>query len=244
MRLLVVDDDRPLADIVRRALTKDGHVVAVEHDGIAGLEAASSGDFDAIVLDLMLPGLSGFRVVAELRRRGVWTPVLMLTAKDGEFDEAEALDSGADDYLTKPFSLVVLAAHLRAIARRGAGERSGALRVGDLELDPRGHAVRRGGTPIELTATEFRLLEFLMRRAGRAISKSEILAGVWDDAAENAPNLVEVYIGYLRRKIDQPFGARSITTLRGVGYRFEPPSGDGSDGAHGRVTTNDAPPSS
>lgn len=239
VRILIVDDDRSLTEVVRRGLTRDGHVVDVEFDGTAGLETAASGEYDAIVLDLMLPGLSGFRVVEELRRRGVWTPVLMLTAKDGEYDEAEALDSGADDYLTKPFSLVVLGAHLRAIVRRGSGERPTLLRVGDLELDPRAHAVRRGTTPIELTATEFRLLEFLVRRAGAAVSKTELLDGVWDAAAENDPNLVEVYIGYLRRKIDQPFGTTSITTIRGVGYRLvEATSADGSD------TTNAAPPRS
>ncbi|MGO2113307.1 MAG: response regulator transcription factor [Pseudoclavibacter sp.] len=226
MRILIVDDDRSLVDVLRRALEREGYVVDAENNGDAGLVAAAGGGHDAIILDLMLPGRSGYRVVRDLRERGVWTPVLMLTAKDGEYDEAEALDSGAADYLVKPFKLVALLAHLRALMRRGGGVRPTTLRAGGLELDPVRHTVARSETPIELTAREFAVLRALMQRAGEAVSKRELFESVWPgehdgDGESDGRNLVEVYIGALRRKIDAPFGTATITTLRGVGYRLE-----------------------
>jgi DNA-binding response OmpR family regulator len=168
----------------------------------------------------MLPGPSGYEVVRRLRGAGVWTPVLMLTAKDGEYDEADALDLGADDYLTKPFSYVVLLAHLRAVIRRGAPERPVPLTAGDLVVDPAAHDCRRGATPIELTPREFSVLEYLMRRRDQVVSKTDIMANVWDSFYDGDPNVVEVYVGYLRRKVDAPFGRHSIETVRGAGYRI------------------------
>jgi DNA-binding response OmpR family regulator len=220
MRILVVEDEKGLASALKRGLEADGFAVDVALDGVTGLWQAKENPYDAVVLDIMLPGMNGYRVCAELREAGIWTPVLMLTAKDGELDEAEALDTGADDYLTKPFSFVVLVARLRALLRRSSGERPAVLSAGDLVLDPARHACRRGETPIELTPREFAVLEYLMRRAGEVVPKSEILEHVWDFAFEGDVNVVEVYVGYLRKKIDAPFARRALQTVRGVGYRI------------------------
>jgi len=205
---------------VRRGLASDGFVVDVMHNGEDGLWAATENAYDVIVLDIMLPKLNGYKVVEQLRQRGVWTPVLMLTAKDGEYDQADAFDLGADDYLTKPFSFVILLARLRALIRRGAPERPVVLTVGDLSLDPARRRVERGPVEIMLTPKEFSLLEFLMHRRGEVVTKTEILDNVWDPAFDGDMNIVEVYVGYLRRKIDVPFDRRSIETVRGVGYRL------------------------
>jgi two-component system, OmpR family, response regulator len=218
VRVLLVEDERGLADTIREGLTAEGHSVRVTYDGCAGLAAALAADHDVIVLDIMLPGLSGYRVLQALRVERVWTPVLMLTAKDGEYDEADAFDLGADDYLTKPFSFVVLLARLRALLRRGGAPRPAVLTIGDLTLDPARHRVERAGEHIALTPREFGVLEFLMRNTGRAVTKNEILRATWDPHYEGDDNVVEVYVGYLRRKIDVPFGKNSIQTLRGVGY--------------------------
>jgi two-component system OmpR family response regulator len=220
VRVLVVEDEAPLAEIVRAGLVTAGFAVDVVHTGVDGLWAGSETAYDAIVLDIMLPGLSGYEVCRQLRERGVWTPVLMLTAKDGEYDQADALDLGADDYLTKPFSFVVLVARLRALVRRGAPERPVVLTAGDLAVDPARRRVTRGGQPIKVTAREFALLEFLMRNRGDVVSKRAIIDNVWDTHFEGDPNIVEVYVGYLRKKIDQPFGRAAIQTERGMGYRL------------------------
>ena len=224
MRILVVEDERSLAAALQRGLRAEGFAVDVATNGVDGLHQASEGGYDAVVLDIMLPGLSGYRVVERLRAAGVWVPVLLLTAKDGEYDEADGLDAGADDYLTKPFSFVVLVARLRALLRRGAPTRPTVLTAGDLVLDPATRAVRRGETDVELTTREFALLEYLMRRPDEVVSKTELLVHVWDASLEGAPNLVEVYAGYLRRKIDVPFGRNALQTVRGAGYRL---AGDG-----------------
>jgi two-component system OmpR family response regulator len=220
MRILLVEDERSFARAVCRGLEAEGFVVELAEDGHSGLRLATERSYDVVVLDIMLPGLNGYRVCAALRERGRWTPVLMLTAKDGELDEAEALDTGADDYLTKPFSFVVLVARLRALARRGGRRRPAVLQAGDLRLDPAGHRAWRGDAEVELTAREFALLELLMRHAGEVLSRREILDGVWDFAFDSDSNIVEVYVGYLRRKIDLPFERRAIETVRGVGYRL------------------------
>lgn len=224
MRLLVVDDEPRLAEGLRRGLEAEGFAVDVAHTGTDGLWLAREQQYAAILLDIMLPGMNGYVVCRTLRDEENWTPVLMLTAKDGEWDQVEGLDTGADDYLTKPFSFAVLLARLRALIRRGAGARPATLRVGDLTLDPASREVRRGETPVELTTREFAVLEFLMRRAGEVVSKGEILDGVWDFAFDGDSNIVEVYVGHLRAKIDRPFGRDSIRTIRGAGYRI------GSDG--------------
>jgi two-component system OmpR family response regulator len=220
MRVLVIEDEVPLASTLRRGLEADGFTVDLAFDGREGLRLATERRYGAVVLDIMLPGLNGYRVCAALRAAGNWTPVLMLTAKDGELDEAEALDTGADDFVTKPFSYVVLVARLRALLRRGARERPVVLTAGDLELDPAGHHCRRAGVEVRLTAREFALLELLLRRRGEVLSKREILDEVWDLGFDGDPNIVEVYIGHLRRKIDEPFGRNAIETVRGVGYRL------------------------
>jgi DNA-binding response OmpR family regulator len=194
------------------------------HDGPSGLDAALSGAHDVVILDIMLPGLSGYRILQRVRAANVWTPVLMLTAKDGEYDEADAFDLGADDYLTKPFSFVVLLARLRALQRRAGDARPSVLTVGDLTLDPARHRVFRGDTEVTLTPREFGVLEHLMRHAGQVVTKTEILRAVWDAHYEGEVNVVEVYVGYVRRKIDAPFGTTSIETLRGVGYRMVEPA--------------------
>ncbi|HET9829983.1 MAG TPA: response regulator transcription factor [Nocardioidaceae bacterium] len=218
MRLLVVEDEARFAHALRRGLVADGFNVEVASDGAAGLELARYGDFDAVVLDVMLPRLSGYDVVRTLRQEENWVPVLMLSAKDGEHDQADGLDVGADDYLTKPFSYVVLLARLRALLRRAPDARPTVLAAGDVRLDPATRSVTVGEQPVTLTPREFGLLEYLLRRPGRVITKIEILDHVWDAAAEVNPNAVEVYVGYLRRKL----GRHLVETVRGVGYRVEP----------------------
>jgi two-component system, OmpR family, response regulator len=220
MRILLVEDEQPFARAVCRGLEAEGFVVDVAADGLEGLRLATERPYDAVVLDIMLPRLNGYRVCAAMREVGDWTPVLMLTAKDGELDEAEALDTGADDFLSKPFSFVVLVARLRALARRGRQERPTVLEAGDLRLDPAGHRAWRGDAEIELTAREFALLELLMRHRGEVLTRREILDEVWDFGFDSDSNIVEVYVGYLRRKVDLPFGRRAIQTVRGVGYRL------------------------
>jgi DNA-binding response OmpR family regulator len=220
MRVLVVEDERRLAEAVARGLGADGFTVDLAADGEDGLWRATEQLYDVIVLDIMLPKLSGYEIVKRLRAGQVWTPVLMLTAKDGEYDEADALDLGADDYLTKPFSYVVLLAHLRALVRRGGPVRPAVLSAGDLILDPAVRRVHRGDEEIALTAREFAVLEYLMRHRDEVVSKSDILANVWDEFYEGDPNIVEVYVGYLRRKIDAPFDRKGIETVRGAGYRL------------------------
>lgn len=221
MRILVVDDEINLAESIRRGLAAEGHSVDVAHDGEDAVWAATEHTYDVIVLDLMLPKLSGYQVVERLRQQGVWTPILMLTAKDGEYDHADALDIGADDYLTKPFSFVVLVARIRALLRRVASHRPTILAVGNLALDPATHSVTKGGVPVSLTPREFALLEYLMRNPGRVLTKSELLDHVWDPNFEGPLNVVEVYIGYLRKKLDLPSQTQSIVTVRGFGYRLD-----------------------
>jgi two-component system, OmpR family, response regulator len=225
VRVLVVDDEVRMAEAVARGLRAEGFLVDLSHDGVDGLYRASAEPYDAVVLDILLPGLSGYRVVEALRARENWVPVLMLSAKDGEYDQADALDLGADDYLTKPFSYVVLLARLRALVRRGARPRPARLQAGDLVLDPATREVRRGDVPIELTAREFALLAHLMRHPGEVVSKAEIFDSVWDANGDGALNVVEVYVGYLRRKIDVPFGRHALGTVRGAGYVLDPDGG-------------------
>ncbi|WAC54422.1 response regulator transcription factor [Gordonia sp. SL306] len=220
MRVLVVDDDVRAAETVRRVLASEGWSVVVATDGAEGLWRASEEQFDVVVLDIMLPKLNGFRVVQEMRERKIWTPVLMLSAKDGEYDQAEALDYGADDYLVKPFSVVVLKAHLRAVMRRGGRERPAILTAGSLTMDPAERKVARGDTAVTLTPREYALLEFLIRNKETVVSKRLILESIWDENYEGDENIVEVYIRYLRKRIDDPFGVRSIETVRGAGYRL------------------------
>jgi DNA-binding response OmpR family regulator len=215
MRLLVVEDEARLANALQRGLAAEGFAVDIAADGPRGLELARHGEYDAMILDVMLPGLSGYQLVRVLRAERNWLPVLMLSAKDGEYDQADGLDCGADDYLTKPFSYVVLLARLRALLRRGAPERPTVLSVGHLVLDPAARQVLRDGAEVVLTTREYALLEYLMRRAGRVVSKVELLDHVWDAGADSAPNVVEVYIGYLRRKV----GREVVETVRGAGYR-------------------------
>ena len=221
MRVLVVDDEQRLADALRRGLEAEGIAVDVAHTGTDGLWFARENDYDVLVLDIMMPGMSGYAVCRTLRAEGDRTPILMLTAKDGEWDEVEALDTGADDYLTKPFSFAVLLARLRSLLRRGRGERPAVLEAGDLRIDPASRRVTRGDAAIELTAREFAVLEYLARRRGEAVSKADILGNVWDFDFEGDPNIVEVYIRHLRNKIDRPFGRTAIETLRGAGYRLD-----------------------
>ncbi len=221
MRVLVIDDEVNLASAIQRGLTAEGFKVDVVHDGEEALWAASEQPYDILVLDLMLPKLNGFEVVERLRQRGIWTPILMLTAKDGEHDQAGALDLGADDYLTKPFSFVVLVARIRALLRRIVAERPTKITVGALTLDPVTRSVAREGTDIALTPREFALLEHLMRHAGEVVTKAELIDHVWDTNFDGPLNVVEVYIGYLRKKLDGPFGVQSIVTLRGFGYRLD-----------------------
>jgi two-component system OmpR family response regulator len=220
VRVLLVEDERTLARAVKRGLDAEGLLTDVVHDGLAGSELAVTGGYDVVVLDIMLPGRNGYDVCRDLRAQHVWTPVMMLTAKDGEYDEVDAFDLGADDYMTKPFSFPVLVARLRALVRRGGVERPTVLRAGSLELDSGTRHVSRDGVPIELTAREFSLLQFLMRHRGMVVTKLEILQAVWDVHHDGSDNLVEVYVGYLRRKVDKPFGVESIQTVRGSGYRL------------------------
>ena len=224
MRVLVVEDDEPLATALARGLGDEGFQVTVVGDGNAALDRTIDAAFDVIVLDLMLPGLNGYRVVSELRSRDDWTPILVLTAKQGEYDHTEVLDSGADDFLSKPFSFPVLVAHLRALVRRRKSTEA-TLRVGELVLDARQQRCWRADAEVSLTRREFALLEVLMRRPGEAIPKQELLNEVWDVAFDGDPNIVEVYAGYLRAKIDRPFGRASLETVRGVGYRLRTDGG-------------------
>jgi DNA-binding response OmpR family regulator len=220
MKLLLVEDDKKIAAAVRRGLEAEGFGVDVALDGTDGLWMATEGTYDLVVLDIMLPGRNGFQICADLRDAGDWTPILMLTAKDGDLDEAEALDTGADDYLTKPFSFPVLVARVRALLRRAGSQPPAPVEVGDLRLDPGARRVWRGDAEIELTAREFDVVEYLVRRSGQVMSKRDILDGVWEFDFDGDPNLVEVYIRRLRRKIDEPFDRRSIETVRGAGYRI------------------------
>jgi len=220
MRVLVVEDEVALAEAIRDGLEAEGFDVDAVHDGLDGLWRAREGSYDAIVLDILLPGMNGYKVCRTLREEEVWTPILMLTAKDGEYDEAEALDTGADDFLSKPFSFVVLLARLRALFRRGAPPRPAVLEFGPLRLDPATRSAAHGDVEVALTAREFSLLEYLMRRDGNVSSKPEILDHVWGMDFAGDPNVVEVYIGYLRRKLDETFGTKLIHTVRGSGYRL------------------------
>jgi len=220
MRVLVVDDEVRLARSLRAGLEAEGFAIDVAHDGTDGLWLARENAYDAILLDLMLPGINGYKVCQTLREEENWTPILMLTAKDGEWDQVEGLDTGADDYLTKPFSFPVLVARLRAVARRGAKERPTVLEAGDLRLDPAARRVWRGEQELALTAKEHSLLAFLMRHPGDVVSKQQILDAVWDVDFDGDPNIVEVYVRHLRNKIDRPFGRTAIETLRGAGYRL------------------------
>ena len=218
MRLLVVEDESRMAQALRRGLTSDGFNVEVAGDGATGLELARHGDFDAVLLDVMLPRLSGYDVVRTLRAEQNWVPVLMLSAKNGEHDQADGLDCGADDYLTKPVSYVVLVAHVRALLRRAPAARPAVLAAGDVRLDPATREVTVADEPVALTPREFALLEYLLRRPGRVVTKIEMLDHVWDSPAEASPNVVEVYVGYLRRKL----GRQLVETVRGAGYRLAP----------------------
>ena len=224
-RILVVEDEPFLGEAVRDGLVAEGFEVTLVTTGTAGLERGQDATFDAIVLDILLPGLNGFAVCESLRLAGVTTPILMLTAKDGELDEAEALDTGADDFLRKPFSFVVLVARLNALLRRGQRTKVATMEAGDLSVDPSSYRAIRGDVGIDLTPREFALLTALMASPGEAMAKHELLAEVWGPSFEGDPNIVEVYVGYLRRKIDQPFGRQSIQTVRGIGYRLDPTGG-------------------
>jgi two-component system, OmpR family, response regulator len=215
----VVEDEVHLGETVKRGLQAEGFDVELVHDGAEGLWRARERPYAAVVLDILLPGVNGYEVCRTLREAGVWTPVLMLTAKNGEYDEAEALDIGADDFLSKPFSFVVLVARLRALARRGAAPRPRILTAGDLVLDPVTRSCHRGDDTVALTPRELALLAALLRRAGEVVPKRDLLREVWGDDFDGDANVVEVYMGYLRRKVDAPFGRRSLQTVRGAGYR-------------------------
>jgi two-component system, OmpR family, response regulator len=225
MRVLVVEDDIRVAAAVRHGLEAEGYAVDVAADGEEGRWYAEENEYDAIVLDVMLPRLAGDELCIELRKAGNWTPILMLTARSAAEEEARALDAGADDFLAKPFSYVVLLARLRALLRRGRNARPTVLRAGDLVLDPAAHRVARGKTDIALTPRQFSLLEFLMRRVGEVVPKATILEHVWDFAYEGDPNIVEVYVRQLRQRIDEPFDRQSLQTVRLVGYRLDPDGG-------------------
>jgi two-component system OmpR family response regulator len=220
MRVLMVEDDVKMAGLVRRGLVEDGHAADVASTGEDAVWMAQAHPYDAIVLDVMLPGLSGFETCKQLRSAGVWAPVLMLTARDGVDDRVAGLDAGADDYLTKPFSFAELLARLRALARRGSFERPAELVVGDLRLDPATRRVWRGDTEVALSPKEFALLETFMRRPGQVLTRLQLLEHAWDFAYENRSNVVDVYLRYLREKLDRPFEKSSFETVRGVGYRL------------------------
>jgi two-component system OmpR family response regulator len=220
VRVLIVEDDVPLASALRRGLRAEGMVADVAVKGEDALWMVGSAEFDAVVLDVMLPGIDGFETCRRLRGDGVWTPIIMLTARDAVEDRVQGLDAGADDYLVKPFSLAELLARLRALARRGPVERPAVLEVGSLRLDPATREVRRGDAEISLSAKEFALLEAFMRRPGEVLSQLQLLEHAWDYDYENRSNVVEVYVRYLREKVDRPFGVQSIETVRGAGYRL------------------------
>jgi two-component system, OmpR family, response regulator len=220
MKVLLVEDDRKIATAIKRGLEGEGFTVEASLDGAEGLWLATEGSYDLIILDIMLPGRNGYQICADLRTAGDWTPILMLTAKDGDLDEAEALETGADDYLTKPFSFPVLVARIRALLRRATGRSPIPVEVGDLRIDPGQRRAWRAGVEVKLTSRQFDVLEFLLRRAGQVLSKAEILNGVWEYDFAGDPNIVEVYIRRLRTRIDEPFGRRTIETVRGSGYRL------------------------
>ena len=220
MRVLVVEDEKKLGELLARGLREEGHAADLAGRGEEALWMANAVDYDAIVLDVMLPGLDGFAVCRKLRDDGVWSPVLMLTARDDVDDRVRGLDAGADDYLVKPFSFEELLARLRALRRRAPFERPTVLEVDDLRLDPAEHRAWRGETELELSAKEFALLELFMRRPGVALSRTQILDSAWDMAFESRSNVIDVYVRYLREKVDRPFGRDSIETVRGVGYRL------------------------
>jgi two-component system OmpR family response regulator len=219
VRVLVVEDEKRLAAGLRKGLRAEGFATDLALTGTEGLSMARTNEYDAIVLDVMLPGMNGYRVCARLRQHGIWTPILMLTAKDRDEDVVGGLDTGADDYLTKPFSFLVLTARLRALIRRGATERPAVLQAGDLTFDPGAHRAFRGSVEVDLTSREMAVLEFLMRHKGEVLSKREILEHVWDKDFDGDPNIVEVYVRRLRNKLDRPFGRDGIQTLHGIGYR-------------------------
>jgi two-component system OmpR family response regulator len=225
MRVLVVEDELRMARLVQRGLVSEGLAADVAPTGEDALLAAGAHEYDAIVLDVLLPGIDGFETCRRLRKSGVWAPVLMLTARDSVEDRVAGLDTGADDYLVKPFAFAELLARLRALVRRGDSQRPSVLEVGDLQLDPATHDVRRAGTEIQLSAKEFALLETFMRHAGEVLSRYKLLEHAWDFAYENQSNIIDVYVRRLRAKIDEPFGRRSLETVRGVGYRLRPDGG-------------------
>jgi two-component system, OmpR family, response regulator len=232
MRVLIVEDEAKMAGLLRKGLRQEGFAVDLAGKGEDALWMAGATEYDAIVLDLMLPGIDGIEVCRRLRGDGVWSPILMLTARDGVRDRVAGLDSGADDYLVKPFSYAELLARLRALARRGGGDRPTELQVGDLRLDPATRKVRRGEREIELSAKEFAVLEVFMRRPGEVLSRFQLLEHAWDYEYDNRSNIVDSYVRFLRRKVDKPFGIRSIETVRGVGYRLREDGGrPGGDGA-------------
>jgi two-component system, OmpR family, response regulator len=220
MRVLIVEDEPRLSSTLAIGLRAEGFAVVEAGNGIDGLWQATENDFDVVVLDIMLPGLNGYEVLRRMRARSVWTPVLMLTAKDGEYDQTDAFDLGADDYLTKPFSFIVLVARLRALVRRAAPHKPPMLTAGTLTVDPGRRLVQRGDKTLSLTPREYGVLEYLMRNKNVAVTKSDILHNVWDAHYDGPDNVVEVYVGYVRRKIDIPFGTNTIETIRGVGYRL------------------------
>ena len=226
MRMLVVEDSPKMASLLRRGLTEEGYAVDVVSNGVDAVWLATEQSFDAIVLDVVLPDIDGFEVCRRLRRAGRWAPLVMLTARDDVSDRVRGLDAGADDYLTKPFAFEELFARVRSLVRRGPHERSPILEIGDLMLDPAEHSVRRGSEPVNLTPKEFALLQYLMRHPGEALTRPRLLEHVWDFAFDVDPNIVDVYVGYLRDKIDRPFGRASIETVRGVGYRLRNESSD------------------
>jgi two-component system OmpR family response regulator len=226
MRLLIVEDSAKMASLLRRGLTEEGYAVDVVSNGIDGVWLATEESFDAILLDVVLPDIDGFEVCRRLRRAGRWAPLLMLTARDDVADRVRGLDAGADDYLTKPFAFEELFARVRSLVRRGPHEQSPVLEVGDLVLDPAEHAVRRGDRPVNLTPKEFALLQYFMQHPGKALTRARLLEHVWDFAFDGDPNIVDVYVRYLREKIDRPFGRTSLETLRGVGYRLRNESAD------------------
>jgi two-component system OmpR family response regulator len=226
MRVLVVEDSPKMASLLRRGLTEEGYAVDVVANGVDGVWLATEESFDAIVLDVVLPDIDGFEVCRRLRRANRWAPLLMLTARDDVSDRVRGLDAGADDYLTKPFAFEELFARVRSLVRRGPHERSPVLENGDLALDPAEHSVLRGGEPVHLTPKEFALLQYLMQHPGEALTRARLLEHVWDFAFDGDPNIVDVYVGYLREKIDRPFGRASVETVRGVGYRLRNESVD------------------